>query len=644
MPDAIRVLGFAILVTLPGAWITFVARPADLPFWARLLIAVALTPLVLGVQFYALRLLGAPFALTTLLLVGLNLPAAFWVWREARTCRLPDRGLVAGWAVVLAGPLAGLAPQLLDAQARAYSGHAWVHADIVYMIANGALVLDDPQLAGVRLGYYWFGHAYQALLSHVLDSAPVASYIWTNLVFLLVAYGFVAGITAELGGQRFARLSAVLWLSFGVNFVGYTAGLLVRGTAYGDPRYTPWLLYYLFFHGIVVALGAVAAIVYLAAKRWPDTMPLSAQGLVLLLLCSVGLVYPILLGPAMVVVAAAGLVAVHASRQRSWRAALQPSTGLAAGLVVAAAVTSAHLSFVMRDRTASPLHLHSLPQVLQYARTTVIVTFPLLAGFLWTLGRRAELRRDAMLVLGAGGLASCVAYSLLSIPPDEVQYKFIFTAALCLAPFPGLALEPLLGQRRRLLLPALAVTAVVLTAPFGHVVYRYWPWGGLRWEAIYPIRPVLDMRQFDLRLAEGEEASDLFVAVRERTPTDSLLVVDFTQLHLNTLTQRGFYAPPPQEKWYPGANQLNEYLLTKVRGYAPQILAERRQALDELFFGSAAQRQAALAGMRALERPLVVLLDIHRHGALREWLVESQLGHPIAEAGGLIAWLTPVGE
>ena len=33
-------------------------------------------------------------------------------------------------------------------QIRMLSGHAWMHTDYIYMLANGDLLLDDPELVG----------------------------------------------------------------------------------------------------------------------------------------------------------------------------------------------------------------------------------------------------------------------------------------------------------------------------------------------------------------------------------------------------------------------------------------------------------------------------------------------------------------
>jgi hypothetical protein len=74
---AIKLLGFLVLVFLPGAWITFGLPLPEIPFRARLLTGAALSPFIVSLQFYLLRLSGASFDRTVILLIVLNAPALY---------------------------------------------------------------------------------------------------------------------------------------------------------------------------------------------------------------------------------------------------------------------------------------------------------------------------------------------------------------------------------------------------------------------------------------------------------------------------------------------------------------------------------------------------------------------------------------
>ena len=62
-----------VLLILPGAWLAFGLPLQPISFAARLAIAGALSPLTVGLQFYALRFVGASFEATASILLVLNL-------------------------------------------------------------------------------------------------------------------------------------------------------------------------------------------------------------------------------------------------------------------------------------------------------------------------------------------------------------------------------------------------------------------------------------------------------------------------------------------------------------------------------------------------------------------------------------------
>ena len=73
-----------------------------------------------------------------------------------------------------------------DPQVRAYyGGHVWMHSDVVYLLANGQLLLEEPELAGVRLSYPWAAHVFQAVVSSLLNESPVFNYSWAMLFCLV---------------------------------------------------------------------------------------------------------------------------------------------------------------------------------------------------------------------------------------------------------------------------------------------------------------------------------------------------------------------------------------------------------------------------------------------------------------------------
>ncbi len=637
MTELLGALGFLAVVFLPGSWVTFGMRLSGLPLWAKLLTASMLSPLVIALEFYAARLLGVSFELSVLLLVFLNLPVLYLIFRQLRRENLPDRVSIAGWALGLLIPLIFFVPLLFYPQARLYIGHSWMHADIVYLIANGELIIEDPELAGVRLAYPWGGHVYQAALSFLLRSPPVSSYLLTNAIWLVAIFIFVGGIVGEFGGNLLSRVSSIVWLSFGVNFLGYLleqiapAGFTEAFPIWGDYRYTPWLFSFFFFAQMPLGLGMFSAIAYLMVREWSGGLSREPLVLVTLLLASLGLIYPILFPPALAVVGAKVIALLVDRSSPSQAVPYRQILSLTLALIVAGILTFSHLEFVTQDRVTSAM---SLSHALTFIRKTVdglLATSPLLAGLLLVFPRYWRIRRTSILVLILGALASYVLYVVFRLPHWRNEYKFVFTAAICLAPFPSLALERFLNGLGRKALPVLALLALTLAAPFAH---KLWFWFG----EVNP--PVLDVRGFDLKLDEDEPFSGLSNAIRERTPSDTLLVMAQADLHFPTLTRRALYVPPPSEAPRAGINLTSDHVLANVKGYDKAILDQRRRTVAGLFDGTdSAERGQSLDRILELHRPVAIVIDGERHGALLSWLEEERLGSPVYEGAGSILWL-----
>jgi hypothetical protein len=654
-----RAAALLLLFFGPGAWLTFSKAFAPRSFGERLWLGAALSPVIVIAQFYALRLVGLQFDAATIAIVVLNLPAVWLIARAIPTAAPPEPSHLVIGALVLLVPLACLAPQLLDAPARALSGHAWWHADAAHFIANGQLVVEDADLAGVRLGYAWTGHAYQAVLSRLLDSSPLSSFIWSNLICLAVVYVFVARTTGALGGAWTTRLATVAWLSFGVNFVGYVVwkslniGLVwnvLPGDAFlgdllplgGDYRFTPWLLYFFFFHQIVLALAMFAAAMYLLVARSGERVARADVVVLSLLGAGVAAIYPVL-SPAFWSIVLAAMAGTWLRGRAAEGTSPWPRIrALALVLLVAVVVTGVCVSYTARDRVAGTMALQAPHALLRHALVSLIVLAPLLAGASVVLKRFLRARIAETITLLLGGLASLGVYVLFSLPGGGLEYKFIFTAALCLAPFPALALEPLLNRLgRRGSEFAVVVLTLVLAAPAAHKLMtdswsRFWipslDFGTAP-------RPALDVSAFQVRLRDDEPAAQLVDAVRTETPANTVLVARAPELHLPTLTQRPFYAAPAQDKGsYRGINVAMDQVLLDIRGYDPQLLAERQATIESLFTGADdASRATAFEKIAKLGRPVAIVLG-DADSALAGW-VQRRGGENIHTDERSAVWL-----
>jgi hypothetical protein len=640
------VIGFVILIFLPGAWITFGLPLRTIPFWVRLVTGAVLAPFVVFLEFYAVRFAGVPFESTAILLIFINLPALYLIYRGRPGISFPNPSLLLGWALALAVAFAFLAPQIVNPQMRSYTGHAWMHTDVAYMLANGELRLQDPELAGISLAYPWAGHAYQGILSYLVKSPPPVSFIWTNLFWLLFIYALCAGIVGELGGNSFARVTSIIWLSFGVNAVGFVleqvAERLLGGHYFfitGDPRYTPWLRKFFFFEQEPYALAIVAALAYLTVRSGEKDLSRTQVVLAGSLLCAIAILYPVLFPAAAAIVVAKVIALIYRrfTLKQPWLD--RQVLSLAAILVGVGILELVTVQFLSRHTLPGAISISGVRAIVRKGLTCAVVTSPLLTGLALVVRRYWRQYRSASTVLILSALASFFFYSFFSLRGvGGVDYKFMLTAAICLAPFPSLALQPVMNRLGWKALPAYALVTFFLAFPVGFQAHRTWPW--LAQEGLTVNPPRLDISGFDLRLDEREKFSGLTEAIRARTPVAAILVLENSDLHFPTLTRRRLYVPPDQVRAHPGVNIKSISYLTKNRGYDERMIMDRRQVVRELFESENPILIAkSLARIMDLKRPVAIILEQQRHGALLDWLTKTGMGSSLYEDKGFNLWL-----
>jgi hypothetical protein len=642
------VLGYLLLVFTPGAWITFGLELSNIPFWARLLTGAMLSPLVVCAEFYAIRLVGIPFMPTAVILVILNLPVLCLIWkRRVRFASLHRSDWIIGTSAVVICIIC-MMPVLIHMDDRIHSPHGWLHADVVYMFARGDLLLEDPTLAGMRLSFpVWPALVFQAVHSFLVNSPSVSCYVWNNLLALIAVFGFAAGITKEMGGGRLAQFSSGIWLLIGANPVGYllmqVAPWGMSHELWGDMRYTPWVSKFLAFGPMPMALGMLSAMIYLLIRSGPLTKRFLV--VICLLLFGIGLLYPLLLPPACVLIGAKAVALV--TDKPNWRRSLPYRDWLALGglAFVAVVVTFAEVKFLTADRHVSEslVLLSALPSVARKILECFIATSLFVAGLAFVFRDSWKHRRSATVLLSCGALANCILYIAFYIPYYTNEYKFVFAAVTCLASFPAIAVERIWQEWfRARSVPLLVAIAALVLGTYGYWSYVYWPapWAPrghvISEEAKYG--PELNAREFYLQLDPQEEWSGICNAVRRLTPADSILVVNNGRLYYPILTARSLYVSA-ENRVYQGVNHRADTLDAGLRGYGLQILEQRRATVSTLFNApDPAQRERVLNALLALKRPIAIIAE-PRHSGLVEWLRHKEGVSRLYSENGLALWL-----
>jgi hypothetical protein len=629
------------LLVLPGAWIAF-ARPLERVSRPVLLAtACALSPLVVYGEFYALRLSGVGFAATAWTIAVANLFALERVRRRWSPAPRQPEGSAFPVVAAHAAPFALIAlPALLQPDHRAWLAHSWLQSAPVYFLAAGQLAPEESELAGVVACYPWTGHVHQGLISFVADAPPATSYLWTNLAWLAVVSAFVVAFVRRLGGGTSAKVAALIALWFGVNALGYllrqATELEPQGpvTTFGDPRYTPWLWKFRFFQQTTMGLGTSAALAYWLARAWrPDRRTAAEWTVLASLMLALGFAYPILVPPIAGLIAAVAVLALAPAVRR--RLGVGPRrAGAVLGLLAACgAAAYANFAWVTSDRVAELGRASPWGYALRKGFEALVVTSVLLVPAAAVLRRALPRSRLDAAVLGLLALSSLALYAGCDLQGGRIEYKFMYVAALALAPLAGVGLESWL-RRIRPVVPSLAVASVlVLATPFVRRVSLAWhtPDGPL---------PRLDLGGFRLALDAAEPLAPACEALRESTPPDTVVLADSTDVDLPALVARPMYAPSIDgARIHPGVALTMPYLLGTVRGYDPALIEERRRERDALFGASDADRGAALSAALELGRPVAILVDRQRNGALAAWLASLGSASRILQSTDYEVWL-----
>ena len=631
-----------ILVFLPGLWVSGALPLAGFGLRMRLLVALALTPWVVFVQFVLVRACGASFEQAAWILPFANLPALLFVRGKLRWPRRVPRRLLAATALVAALVVAYLwIPVWVNPHGSQVHAHAWMHTDTVYALAGGARVPEETVMAGVRGAYPWAGHVLPALLTYLADTSPMASYVPLNVLWTLVLCGLCGALAAEMGGGALARAGAAIAFLLGLNVLGFATSRLLGPDSgmlpfCGDWRYTPPLWKFRFFNQVAFALCPLAGAMYVSLRSWRDPTARRVEPwLLFFCACSVGFVYPVMY-PAMAMIVGAGMATLLVA-QRADPSAGHRARVLRVGLAffIASLVVLAWARFATADRAESLLRMSGGTRMVMKAVGTlfaVALFLPCVAIVLRT-ERGPSRVQSAHLLLGATGCAAL--YVLLDVPWWRMEYKFMFAVALCLAPFAGLAAEFLAQRLGPWKVPVGLATLGVLALPLTSKVLASGRGGGRA--------PQLDVSSFFVQLGAEERSAPTFAAIRERTPPDTVVLLDASILHGPTLFRRSLFAPPEAEHALAGFNMAYDKYLSLVRGYDPELIAERGRVRAALFAAETSDRDRAAALARVLElgRPVALVLEASEHAALHAWLTRELAGGPLYSGEGLELWLIP---
>jgi hypothetical protein len=409
---------------------------------------------------------------------------------------------------------------------------------------------------------------------------------------------------------------------------------------WGDPRYTPWVSKFLSLTPMVLALGMLMAIIYFLIRSGPLTKSIFA--IIGLLLSGIGLLYPLLFPPAFAVVAARALAPLVRLKRREWP--YRESLAWAGLLLVAVLITYGEVKFITsgRQAAASPVLISSLSSMARKTFGSLVATSLLLAGLAYAIRECWKASPTGTVTLLGGALFAYILYAFFFIPFYENEYKFVFSVAMCLSPFPAIAVEKIWRQwPRQYAVPVSAALILLVVGAYADYTYNTWPAPPTMPGVHFEKKPSLDLGSFQLRLSQSQGGQGISEAVLNRTPPNSILLVDDGSVYYPAFTARTLYVAA-SNRVYPGLNLFLDDIDANVRGYGMQIIEQRRATLANVFGAADATiREQALNVILALKRPIAIVAG-PQHAGLVEWLEHNKTSTRLYAQSGLSLWLIDV--
>jgi hypothetical protein len=624
---AALVLISPIMMIAPGGWVAFTAFDRGLGPTVRLALAIALSPAVLALQVLTLTTLGASFDLAAKLLL-LN-AGAFWLMRPSRQTMNAGPNLLALLACFALFVAALLAEWIFEPRLRIYSWHNFMQAAAVYQIARLPAPMEQWDLAGHGLHYSWLGHIQTTATAWLADASPFYAHPIGNIAALFSFLALLSAATMRLAPQRaIGAVVASVGAFLSTNLAGIAMHYAGVHDGIGETRLCT--LFYKFFNFETMTSGMpLAAGALLMAVRAAQS-PAQQRWLLGACVCAaaVAIVYPLLFPGALFVCAAAWSAPklwrlIETRRLDFGRSDLIAVAALAASL----AVLGIHLYLLGSEGGHATLK-NKWVMAWAFGRgfKSAVAWTPLLALAAWRLWREKDVARTALMMAALAAAALFVSIEL----PTLAEYKFMFAALLALMPIVADEALRLLSQWGRAGLTAgVAFLALIVAFIAPHFVRDHAPWFGVL------TAPAVNESHFAVEAATPDLAWTTFV--RDRTPSNAILIAPASRMPLSVFTQRPMYAPVDMTtEPFRYGYLMSVRVSSEVQGLPADVVAARTATVRSLFDGSA-DISMAMAELEALHRPLVFAGS--PQAPVMRWLREHRSGRSIYEDSAVAVWL-----
>jgi hypothetical protein len=635
MLEYMKLFLLAAMTILPGSWLTFGISLDELNWRTRLALGAALSPIVLAIQLYLLRILHVDFAPAVLVILFINLPCLILIKRNLP--RINFRGFsTAFWvASLILSSLIGLMLTLwvFIPNLRTVSWHALVHADIIYLISRNPFLPEEPDMANIALAAPWLDHVYWSITGWLTDWPPTVIYPISNIIWLIIAFVLAYELASQgLGLQNPTALLSVGFTFIGTNVVG-AVGFLVSGKweFLGDIRYTPLLGKYFAFETIPFALALVIGLSLVCALILEKNTK-SLWSLAPILLIALGIVYPILF-PVGCLLVAFTMVLLWKPSSNNSQHVTRIGLLLGIGFLVSLFVFLAYLPAITAERSVSTFQFHTLDTFKTNTRYAVAALLPFLIFGSPFIIRGVLFRRRSTILLTLAGLGCIGLYLLFGL--SNLEYKFILAATLLLMPLAAGGIEVLVWQSVRLRWILSAMTPPALALFFAFLIFKT--------EVHIPDNlantPKILEDSFWLQLDRKEGDSGWTGAVRRLTPEDTILVLHSSRINIASFANRALFFPGFGDgDAMAGYSVQKDYYFLEQRGYSRVSYDFRSKTVQALYTETDVAKLAeVVSSLLTFHRPIAIhFLDRDTPSLI--WMKQNNIGSQLYSDSKNVIW------
>jgi hypothetical protein len=630
-----RLFLLAAMTILPGSWLTFGIPLAELNWRTRLALGIALSPIVLAIQLYLLRALHIDFPTALFIILFINLPCLVLINHNLPSANI--RGLSTSFWVASAilSYFVGLMLMLWVCipNLRAFSWHALLHTDIVYLIARNPFLPEEPGMAHTALAAPWMDHVYWSVTGWLTDWPPTVLYPLTNIVWLIITFSLAYELARHgLGLHSSTALQSSALTFVGTNIVG-AIGYLATGNKrlFGDVRYTPLLGKYFAFETIPFALALITGL-SLVCVLILERNTRSLWLLVPILHIALGIMYPILFPIGCILVVFTILLSSKIISSSSLDAGSTPLL-LIISLLISMTVFFSYFAIVTSEISVPTLQINAFSKFKTHTKNALLALLPSIIIGLPFIIRGVIIRHRSTVLLTATGLSSIGLYLLFEL--RGLEYKFILTATLLLMPLTAGGVEYLFVQQLRARWVVSLVTPLAFVSIFTFLIFKT--------EAHIPDNlrnaPNVLEDSFWIQLNTNEDDSGWTRAVHYGTPEDTILVFHSSRIHVGPFANRALFFPGIGDSdARTGYSVYNDYYLLWQRGYPKASFDNRSDAIETLYSETSRKKLAEVMNtLLSFQRPLAIHFLGENTPAL-VWLKEINVGSELYSDSKNLIW------